>query len=84
MTTQKHLSLDDRMLIQVKLTEKASFHEIAQWIQKDPTTVSKEIRRNRVKRRTGAYEKPANRCVLRYQCDWSGICDDKLCHYSYC
>ncbi|WP_067087603.1 IS30 family transposase [Streptococcus marmotae] len=47
MTKYKHLTLSDRNDIQIGLERGESFKAIAQFILKDPTTVSKEVKRNR-------------------------------------
>ena len=41
---QKHLTLDDRKYIEKSLNEGVSFKDIARFLCKDPTTISKEIR----------------------------------------
>ena len=38
---QKHLCLEDRIYIENKLNEGASFKDIAKYLCKDPTTISK-------------------------------------------
>ncbi len=43
---QKHLTLSDRINIEKGLNSRKTFAEIARIIHKDPTTVSKEIRRH--------------------------------------
>lgn len=50
MTTQKykHMTLSDRTDIQVGLENRKTFKEIALEIQKDPTTVAKEVKRNKL------------------------------------
>ena len=40
----KHLTLDDRMEIQECLNKGMTFKAIAKRIEKDPTTVSKEVK----------------------------------------
>ena len=40
---QKHLTLDDRKFIEDSLNEGLSFKEIAKYLCKDPTTISKGI-----------------------------------------
>lgn len=49
MTSQKHkhLTLSDRMDIQTGIEDRKTFKEIGLFIQKDPTTVSKEVKRNK-------------------------------------
>ena len=40
----KHLTLDDRVTIQSGLDKRMTFKDIAMLIEKDPTTVSKEVK----------------------------------------
>ena len=47
MTKYKHLTLSDRNDIQLGLERGETFKAIGQSILKDPTTVSKEVKRNR-------------------------------------
>ena len=47
MTKHKHLTLSDRNDIQLGLERGETFKDIGQSILKDPTTVSKEVKRNR-------------------------------------
>ena len=47
MIKQKHLTLSDRNDIQLGLERGKTFKAIGQSILKDPTTVSKEVKRNR-------------------------------------
>ena len=47
MTKHKHLTLSDRNDIQLALERGETFKAIGQLILKDPTTVSKEVKRNR-------------------------------------
>ena len=47
MTKHKHLTLSDRNDIQLGLERGETFKAIAQLILKDPTTVSKEVKRNK-------------------------------------
>ena len=45
MSKGKHLTLNDRINIQIELNEGHSFREIAAGLGKDPSTISKEIAR---------------------------------------
>ena len=45
--TGRHLTLKQRNLIQEGLYNGLNFSQIAKFICKDPTTVSKEVKRNR-------------------------------------
>ena len=44
MANNKHLTLNDRTSIEVALIEKSNFTTIAKNLDKDPSTISKEIR----------------------------------------
>lgn len=59
------------------LENKQSFKEMARYLDKDPSTISKEIQSKAVTVRSGskANHRPFNACRKRYTCDVS-----KLCH----
>ena len=73
---QKHLTLSDRILIEKGLNGNLSFTEIGRQIHKDPTTVSKEVRRHtKVKEFNGYGNIPCqanadihSRCTLKHAC----------------
>lgn len=50
----KHLTLEDRMYIEDALDEKYTLKEIAAILEKDPTTISKEVKRNSYQQSKGA------------------------------
>lgn len=54
----KHLSLDDRKLIQEGIENRLSKTAIARSISKDPTTVSKEIKRHRTLKPRNRFNSP--------------------------
>lgn len=43
----KYLTIEDRIVIEYGLDENYTLKEIAQRVKKDPTTISKDIRRNK-------------------------------------
>ena len=45
---QKHLALEDRIYIENELNKGTSFKDIARFLCKDPTTISKEVRAHRL------------------------------------
>ena len=45
---QKHLTLENRIYIENELNKGTSFKDIARFLCKDPTTISKEIRAHRL------------------------------------
>ena len=58
MTKHKHLTLSDRNDIQLGLERGETFKAIEQSILKDPTTVSKEVKRNRQVRESTCHNLP--------------------------
>ena len=58
MTKHKHLTLSDRNDIQLGLERGETFKTIGQSILKDPTTVSKEVKRNRQVRESTCHNLP--------------------------
>ena len=45
---QKHLTLNDRLYIENELAKGTPFKDIAAFLRKDPTTISKEVRAHRI------------------------------------
>lgn len=74
---QKHLNLQDRLFIEEALSEGSSFTNIAKFLCKDPTTISKEIRAHRALDtwHRGSFNNPQNFCVHRYRCRKVNICE---------
>ena len=73
---QKHLSLEDRIYIEDKLNEGASFKDIAKYLCKDPTTISKEVKKHRLSDwyHKGTFYNAKNFCVHRYHCKKTNAC----------
>lgn len=86
MPNNKHLTLDNRTTMESMLNSQSSFKEIAAALDKDPSTISKEIRSHLVFRHIGGMRIPYNSCALRTECQKSHIC--AVCHstrkYSRC
>ncbi len=81
LTKGNHLSLDDRYYIEEALNQKCLLKEIAKNLGKDPTTISKEIRRNRI---VSSRLKQAEyiSCTNKKDCTQKHICNkscDQLC-----
>lgn len=70
----KHLTLDERIEIQLSLKQGKNFNEIANAIGKSRTTISREVRKHSVTARKGAYGYPFNECLNRFKCNKAGIC----------
>ena len=73
----KHLTLDDRIVIQKSLKEGLPFVDIAALISKDPSTVSKEVKAHLTIKETGTRSRGFNPCVRRNTCDRMGLCEER-------
>ena len=73
---QKHLSLEDRLFIEQSLNQGLSFKEIAKYLCKDPSTISKEVKKHRASNwyHKGSFLNKKNFCVHRYQCRKTNGC----------
>lgn len=82
----KHLTLKERLYIEHSLNEGSSLKDIARFLCKDPTTISKEIKLHRVQNtwNKGSFNNPYNFCVHRFRCKKTNACEkiilcDTLC-----
>jgi IS30 family transposase len=76
---QKHLTLSQRLEIEKALLAGESFTAIARKLDKDPSTISKEVRRHsRIKERKNLNFAPIP-CANRKGCKTKYLCDD-LCN----
>ena len=80
----KHLTLLERKDIEILLKESKSFKEIGRKIDKDCTTISKEVRYHLVERKTGAWGQAYNPCTLRFGCKKSMLCRNQNCEIKKC
>lgn len=67
---QKHLSLEDRIYIENELNKGETFKNIARFLCKDPTTISKEVRAHRLSDwyHKGTFYNAHNFCIHRFHC----------------
>ena len=67
---QKHLTLNDRIYIENELAKGTPFKDIAAFLCKDPTTISKEVRAHRLSDwyHKGTFYNAKNFCIHRYHC----------------
>jgi IS30 family transposase len=74
---QKHLSLEDRAYIESSLGKGLSFKEIARYLCKDPSTISKEVKGHRLSDwyHKGTFYNARNFCIHRYHCRKTNACD---------
>lgn len=73
---QKHLTLNDRIYIENELAKGTSFKDIAAFLCKDPTTISKEVRAHRISNwyHKGTFYNSKNFCIHRYHCKKANAC----------
>lgn len=74
---QKHLTLEDRIYIENELNKGTSFKDIARFLCKDPTTISKEVKAHRLSDwyHKGTFYNAHNFCIHRYKCRKKNVCD---------
>lgn len=68
MEKNKHMDINERSDIQTMLTAGCSFAAIARSIGRDKTTVSKEVKKHRTSRKSGALGNKFNNCANRFTC----------------
>ena len=73
---QKHLTLNDRIYIENELNKGTSFKDIARFLCKDPTTISKEVKAHRLSDwyHKGTFYNAKNFCIHRYHCRKTNAC----------
>lgn len=80
----KHLSYDDRLEIESGLKQGLSFKSIALNLNKDCTTISKEIRNHIIVKNTGTMGREFNNCFFRKNCSYrekGTKCNTNSCSY---
>lgn len=83
MNKNKHLTQEERNIIEQRLIGKESFKGIGHELEKDPTTIAKEVKTHIQFRKTGCYGKPFNNCFLRQECGIRHLCGSQRCN-RYC
>lgn len=73
---QKHLTLDNRVFIEKCLDQNMSMKDIAKPLCKDPSTISKEIKKHRTfyPHSDLALRGPVNRCTNKGSCHHKKVC----------
>ena len=76
---QKHLTLLNREDIEKFLKAGFKFYQIANQLQKDSTTISKEIKRYRIEHQPSNFNNKSNFCKYKDSCKIQNICNSN-CH----
>ena len=76
MSKQKHLTLASRIIIETRLDKGESFKSIGRLLNKDCTTISKEVKHHICFEKSGAYGRAFNDCRLAFlhQCSAQMVC----------
>ena len=83
---QKHLTLSDRNYIELALNAGMTFKDIGKFLCKDPTTISKEIKKHRIKKEPSYHTGYIIICKYKYTCKRKNVCGkncNSLCS-KYC
>ena len=72
---QKHLTLEDRIVIETGLTAGRSMRSIAIELEKDPSTISKEVKKRRTHLERNTFNDSPNQCALVKECHRKNVCD---------
>ncbi|MFT8314838.1 MAG: IS30 family transposase [Clostridium sp.] len=70
----KFFTYEERLELQKHLKESLSFKEISRRLDKNPTTISREVRKNSSEVATGYPGFPYNTCKNRFNCRKKNIC----------
>lgn len=72
---QSHLTLSDRNFIEQALNQNMTFKEIGKFLSKDPTTISKEIKKHRIMKEPNTFNNySSNVCTKRFKCSKKNVC----------
>src|SRR5665648_2784 len=80
----KHFTLSERIAVERLLKNSSSFKAVGRELNKDCTSISKEVRNHFIFKKTGAYGRAFNNCIHRFNCTKSYICGSPLCRNRYC
>lgn len=80
MNKNRHLTQEERIIIESLLQTKDSFKRIGQELGKDPTTIAKEVKNHIQYKKTGCYGKVFNDCLIRQDCSLRHLCGNQRCN----
>lgn len=84
MNKNKHLLQSDRVMLETLLNQSNSYKFIGNELGKDPTTIAKEVKNHIIFKKTGAYGRVFNDCLLRQSCTVSFVCNKPNCRRKMC
>ncbi|MCI5601972.1 MAG: helix-turn-helix domain-containing protein [Clostridiales bacterium] len=77
-TNQKHMNQDNRVVIEKRLYTSTPLSAIAAELGKDPTTISKEIKKHRSFQKHNVFNETAFRCAIAKDCHRKNVCNTEL------
>lgn len=84
MPKYKHFTLDERITIEHMLKSSQSFKAIGRALNRDCTSISKEIKNHITFKRSNNFNREFNDCFYRKTCKHTLICDLPDCQHKYC
>jgi len=84
MANNKHLSLSERIRIEQLLNTRCSFKAIGRDLDKDCTTISKEVKNHILFKKSGCTGKAFNDCLHRSTCSLHSLCPTNNCGNRLC
>lgn len=80
----KRLTLADHEYIEQALNQEKSFRDIAKYLYKDPSSISKEVWKHRIVNswNSGGFNTSYKFCIYRYCCKKTNACDKPQYMYS--
>ncbi len=84
MASNKHFSLSERITIERLLHARYSFKAIGRELDKDCTTVSKEVKNHIQFKKSGCIGKSFNDCNNRHSCSLTSLCPINNCGKKLC
>lgn len=73
-TNQKHMNQENRIVIEKGLDASKPMSTIASELSKDPTTISKEVKKHRILQKHNTFNEKPNRCALAKDCHRKDLC----------
>ena len=77
MSENMHLTLDERNYIEQELMKNTSFADIAKYLNKDSSTIAKEVKKHRIRKEGQSLHIGFNKCSRRYNCHRKNICSTR-------
>lgn len=82
--SHNHFSLSDRINIERYLDNAYSFKAIGRELNRDCTTIAKEVKKHISHKKSGGYGRSFNNCLHRFDCKHMYLCDNPDCKNHYC